>query len=296
MKTWMMGSKSITSRRALAVVAGAMVLAGCGASEGMHTRYILGGNPYIAGYDRDRARVAVVMVNQSNGAERTIQQLPTAYDAALLTLTNSSNLLTAPATKSIALAAPGSQSSGIFSALRPGSGYGLGVELRHSGTAVAEGSAANISLAAGELKVVTIVMGVLNQLEITTSGNNTVGNATDWLITKGDTVTFKTGFAANEGTVTNSPVQKMQIVLGSGLYTDGSNGRVIAEKTDGYDHFVWNTGAQTATFDPNHLTGSGTQRSSLKFRLLDSKGNLVGETTLSPVSVIDGAVIDLKLQ
>lgn len=233
---------------------------------------------------------------------RNTLALPAAYSAADLTLSNSNSLLAANQTKTIAIANGTAQATGVYTSLRPGSGYKLEAVVKNAGTRVAAGFVDGVTLIAGS-NTVTIILGIDGNIKIATGGSgagNTFGDATEWIIVKGDTYTFNTGFDSNEATKVNGQYinnLKMQVILGSAIYSPNTQ-PIIDEVTTNLNQYVFTTGtsvnpSSTPGYDKDKLTVAAG--SNIIFRL-KSGTQTVGESTLTPVRVIAGADINLVLQ
>lgn len=289
-----------SSKQALALIA--LVLAGCGTSPNLENGLSFlqpQGAASIATAPMTQSRLVVQVKDLRAPAQRRVQNLTgLTYDYANLTLANAT-LLTASKTSGVSMS--GSQKAQIYTGLRPGTGYGLDVVLRNGGSAgtrVGTGHA-DLTLAPGTNTAI-VVISQDGQLSFTTSvsGNILGDNATGWLIVKGDTVTLNTGFAATE-----TGVAHMDVGLSASLYgTATTVASITTTGGAGCDHYTWNTGllatANGATFDPAQLVGTstGTQHGTVTFTLYGATNNVIGRSTLSNVSVIDPASIDLQLQ
>ena len=258
----------------------------------------------IRGQDPTRGRLFISFVREGAEGDRQVARLPTAYASASVTLSSSSGLLTAPLTRAINLTTPATQSLTVFSKLRPGSGYGLDVNLFNGVASVAKGKRTGVTLSSG-INQVTVIMGVTGDIAITTSNTgNTIGDTTAWIIAKGDTVTFDTGFGSDEQTkyLSAHPGRSLvlKVSLGDGLTDDLTSpaavDTLLATASAPFQSFTWDTSVPTPHFDPALLTTTGTQASRIKFQIVDDLGAIVGESILQPVSVIGAASIDLALQ
>ena len=232
-----------------------------------------------------------------------------------MTLSNSASpsLLVSPLVRTVTFTATASPqvvtaASANFTRLRVGSDYGVNVSLYDGSTVVGSGRRTGISLLAG-VNVVSIIMSPNGDLAITGSGQgNTVGDSNGWFVTKGDTVTFDTGFSATEHTtyVADNPARTltMQILVNDGLADDltsataGTSETLVATASAPFDSFSWDTSVVSNTgFNPTtSLTDTGTQASQMVFRIVDDLGNVVGESILKPLSVGSAASLSLKLQ
>jgi hypothetical protein len=259
----------------------------------------------IRGQTREFARMLVTVVREPELPGFRTQKLPGAYTSADLVLSNTStSLLTANLSKALSIATGTTQATGVYTALRPGSGYKLTCTLKNNSTSVGSGYADSITLVAG-VNTVTIIIGVLGDIKISTSGNNNaVGDANEWIIVKGDTYTFDTGFDSNEKTKSTSPSSslKMKVILGSAIYDPNGDSsqtnRIVDEETDNFNTWQLITGTSAnSTAEPGYnkdeLTVAGG--SSITFRLASGSA-IVGESVLSPVRVIEGSSLNLQLQ
>ncbi|MEB3299516.1 MAG: hypothetical protein VKO21_08535 [Candidatus Sericytochromatia bacterium] len=292
------------------------LLASC-ASSTVATQVLVGKTrtATIAGYDRTHTRLFVNFIRQDAATERAIQKLPANYASASITLSNTAvpSLLASSLTRTVTFTTPTapevvSAASTTFTRLRVGSGYGVGVSFFNSGTLVGTGRRTGITLSAGP-NTISIIISPTGDLAITNSSQgNTVGDNTGWFITKGDTVTFNTGFANDEHTkyVADNPGRTltMRVLANDGLADDLTSGnvgtaeRLVATASAPFNSFTWDTSVVSNTgFNPaSDLTDSGTQASQLKFQIVDDLGAVVGESVLKPLSVGSAASLNLKLQ
>ncbi len=260
----------------------------------------------IKGQTKEFSRLMVSVIKEPVMPSFDVQKLPAAYTSAELVLSNTGNPspLSASSSKTLAISNGTTQATGVYTALRPGSNYKLACTLKNNTTSVGSGYADSITLQAG-VNTVTIIIGVLGDIKISTSGNNNaVGDATEWIIVKGDTYTFDTGFDSNEGTKTTSPSSnlKMQIILGSAIYDPNGDSsqpnRIIAETTSAFNTYQFVTGTSVNStsqpgYNKDELTVAGG--SSITFRLASGSA-IVGESVLSPVRVVEGSSLNLQLQ
>jgi hypothetical protein len=258
----------------------------------------------IRGQDPTRGRLFVTFRQDAGSGDRQLARLPSSYASASVTLSNQASLLANPLTRTLSLAAPASQSTAVFGRLRPGSGYALDVNLFDGAQSVATGKRTALTLSSG-INPVTVVMSETGEIAIATSHNgNTVGSVASWIIAKGDTVTFDTGFGPDElpRYQASNPGRNltMRVYLGDGQSDDlldpPAVDTLLATASAPFDTFTWNTGSPGASFDPANLTTTATQASRLKFQLVDDLGAIVGESILAPLSVVAAAAIDLELQ
>ncbi|MEB3204782.1 MAG: hypothetical protein VKP57_08780 [Candidatus Sericytochromatia bacterium] len=298
----------------IALLPAALLLASCAATT-VGTQVMMGKTrtASIVGYDPLHTRLFVTFAKRDGQGTRTVQQLPTSYASASVVLSNAA-LLASSLTRSITFASTNSSELVVanttsFTRLRTGSGYELNVSLQDGASAeVGRGRRTGITLTPGT-NTVSIIISPNGDLAITGSnqGNN-VGNNTGWFVTKGDTVTFDTGFASDEHTkfLTDNPgaTLSMQVLINDGAADDltqagsGASEQIVATVSAPFDSFVWDTSTTSNTgFNPTTgLTDTGSQASRMKFQIVDSNGNVLGESILSPLSVGGAAAIDLKLQ
>lgn len=265
----------------------------------------------IRGVDLTRTRLFVNLMQATPGSYRTVQKLPANYASASVTLSNAS-LLTGSLVRTVNFATTSSpqiiaSGSTSFTRLRTGPGYGVDISLFNAGSIVSTGRRSALTLVAGT-NVVNVIMSASGDIAITNSNQgNTVGTSGNWFITKGDTVTFDTGFASDEHTKylvgdNASRSLSMRVYIGDGASDDLTNpaaaDTLVATTSAPFDSFTWDTSAVTNLgFNPmTSLTETGTQQSRIKFQIVDDLGAVVGESILTPVSVGGAAAIDLKLQ
>ena len=258
----------------------------------------------IRGQDPTRGRLFVTFRQEGADGDRQVARLPVTYASASVTLSNSASLLVSSLNRTISLAAPATQSTAVFGKLRPGSGYALDVSLFDGAESVATGKRTAITLSSG-INPVTVVMSETGAIAIATSETgNTVGSPATWIIARGDTVTFDTGFGPDElpRYQTSNPGRTltMRVLLGDGqtddLVSPPAADTLLATASAPFHSFTWDTGNPGSIFDPANLTTTGTQASRLKFQLVDDRGAIVGESIMSPVSVVEASSIDLALQ
>ncbi|MEB3186203.1 MAG: hypothetical protein VKP72_02050 [bacterium] len=269
----------------------------------------------IVGYDPTMTRLFVNFFRGDAAARRAIQALPASFASASVTLSNAAtpSLLVSPLSRTVTFTATSSPQvvsagSANFTRLRVGTHYGVNVSLYDGSNVVASGRRTGIELVAG-VNTVSVIMSPNGDLAITGSNQgNTVGDSNGWFVTKGDTVTFDTGFSASEHTtyVADNPGRTltMQVLVNDGQIDDltsaiaGASETLVATASAPFDSFVWDTSAVSNTgFNPtSSLTDTGTQASQMIFRIVDDLGNVVGESILKPLSVGSAASLDLKLQ
>ncbi len=267
---------------------------GCTTPQAMNTNFAIRKQATMAGVDMQHSRLIVTIVREGLKSEdRAVQKMPGTYDNVDLTLSNTNSLLTANKTSAdIALASPATQKTTVFSALRPGSGYKLAAVLQDGAGTVGSGYADGITLIAGQTKVVTIVISVNGDITVSTNGGgngNTIGDATEWFVVKGDTVTLNTGFNNAE-----AGVDKMEVYINGELYATAN--KKIDEKTSSFASYTFASGTDIAgfTYVADDLTPS--TGNTVTFRLKDADGNTIGESVLNPLTVLDPAAITLQLQ
>ncbi len=268
----------------------------------MDTRFLAKKVAGIVGQSKDDSRLLVAVVREDALPAFHVQKLPSTYSGAEIVLSNANSLLTSSLSKTLTIASGTTQAIGVYSALRPGNGYALACSLKNGAAVVGSGRADSITLAAG-VNTVTIIIGVNGDIKVATSDtHNAVGDSGEWVVVKGDSITFNTGFDADEHTKATAPAGlEMQVILGNAIYDPtgpaGAN-RIVAEKTSGFDQYRFETGTSVAAasvpgYDKDKLVAAGN--SSVTFRLLSGTA-VVGESTLSPVRVIDPASLNLQLQ
>jgi len=230
-------------RRSTAFIATALALSACsqfvpGITE---ISYVSNKLASIRGQTKDFSRLLVSVVREPEVPVFKIQKLPAAYTSADLVLSNYGNpsLLSANLSKSLAIANGTTQATGVYAGLKPGDNYKLACTLKNNATAVGSGYADSITLRAG-VNLVTIIISVLGDIKVLTSENkNTFGDSGEWIIVKGDTYTFDTGFDADEKTKTTTPSGnlKMQVIFSSVIYNGGTAqpDRILAETTSAFN-------------------------------------------------------------
>ncbi|MEB3188420.1 MAG: hypothetical protein VKP72_13380 [bacterium] len=268
----------------------------------------------IVGQDPTMTRLFVNFF-RGDAARRTVQELPSNFASASVTLSNSAtpSLLAAPLVRTVTFAATASpqviaSGSANFTRLRVGSDYGLNVSLYDGSTVVGSGRRTGVKLDPG-INVVSIIMSPNGDLAITGSNQgNSVGDTTGWFVTKGDIVTFDTGFSATEHStyVADNPGRTltMRVLINDGQVDDltsasaGATETLVATASAPFDTFTWDTSTVSNTgFNPTTgLTDTGSQASQMVFRIVDDQGNVVGESVLKPLSVDSAASLGLKLQ
>lgn len=289
------------SRKFAAWTAGvlAMGIVGCGNQQfqQMGTTFTVKKQASIAGVDKQHARMIVTIVREGLSEDgRSVQKLPTSFDNVDLTLSNSNSLLTGNKTAAdVSVGPSATQATKVFSALRPGSGYKLAAVLQNGSTTVGSGYADGITLTAGQTKVVTIVISVNGDITVKDpDSKNESGDSTEWFVVKGDTITFTTGFNQTESPTTPA---KMEIYIEGDLYP-GAGAVKIDEKTSNWHEYTFVTGTDIGTspqtYEADDLNPSTGNK--VTFRLKDSDGNTIGESVLSPLTVLDPAAITLQLQ
>lgn len=262
-------------------------------------RFYAGGQPSIAGVAPNQSRLMFSILREVPDSYGVQAVTGLTYASASVTLRNTSTtVLPTPVTKAVTLDANHAAGS-VFSALRPGGGYSVSVSLRSAADAqVGSGVAEDLDLPAGGTKAVTIVIGRDGQVAVSSSDiGNGFGSAGAYVLTKGDTVVFNTGFAGNE-----SAVKTWSVILSPELYGTEAKIATFDATTTPFNTFTWPTGTSNATggfsFDHTKLTASpsGGQNGTLTFELYDATGKVVGRSTLSHVSMLLGSSISLQLQ
>jgi len=293
-----------------AMLAAALSASACTAIEPAVTQVNFLSNKLasIRGQTREFSRLMVTVIREEPMTPAfNVQKLPAAYTSADLVLSNTGNpsLLSANLGKTLNISTGTTQATGVYSGLRPGDNYKLTCTLKNNTTSVGSGYADSITLRAG-VNTVYIIISVTGDIKIGTSGNNnTFGDSNEWIIVKGDTYTFDTGFDSNEKTKSTSPSSslKMQIILSSVIYDPNASSpqvpsRIIAETTTDFNTYTFVTGTDAnktsnVGFDKDELTVA--TGGSITFRLASGSA-IVGESVLSPVRVIEGSTVNLQLQ
>lgn len=250
----------------------------------------------IAGIVPQQARVRFAIVRDRPLGLRPQAIAGLTISTASVTLTNANpGILAMPLTKNLSLDGHNMASS-VFSALRPAGGYALSVALRDANNVpIGSGVAEGLAFPAGVTSTVTIVIGQDNQVAISASSvGNDFGTAGAYVISRGDTLLLKTGFAGTE-----TAVSSWSVILSSSLYRGSGAIASFPGSTD-FSSIIWATGTANNSggwhYDPNLLTVTGTPSGTIKFELYDATNKVIGRSTLSNVSILDGAGLNVQLQ
>ncbi|MGE5707480.1 MAG: hypothetical protein ACM3YO_04035 [Bacteroidota bacterium] len=261
-------------------------------------RFYEGGQPSIAGIAPYQSRLLFSIVREGVPARQTQAVAGLAYASASITLSNdSAAVLPAPLAKSVNFDGSHAASS-VFTALRPGGGYNVRVALLdNTNQQVGSGVGENIALPAGQTTAVTIVIGRDGDVRVSSSQvGNSFGTTGSYVLTKGDTVVLNTGFSGTE-----AAVQSWAVFLSPELTNTAVKTRIASfPATTPFSTFTWPTGTENTnagwSYLSNLLTTTGAQNGTITFELYDAADKVVGRSTLTGVSAVAGANMDLQLQ
>ncbi len=280
----------------------ALSLTACAPSGGLApVRFLDAGEARLLGVMSDQARVLVSVQDERKAAYRV--QAGGSHSVRL-TLSNAAQGINPGKTdarfvKDFDLTAQ-DQTLTAFNALRPETGYELGVEWRDGATLMGSGRAADIALTAGQTTMVNVVINQHGNIALAYSN---VGNPlADKLVVLGDTVRFGTGFSGISSSAV-ALVKTFKVTLGPELFADNQP-RVMTKSVtqlSDFSQFDWNT----AVTDLSATWGAGADSLNYKalntptntnvtFQLLDTNGKLIGESEIS-IKAVSGAGLGVNL-
>jgi len=267
-----------------------VLLVGCTVPSISQTRMFVSGTPSIKGVITDQARMMISVTREK--AAYSVQVPVASFDNIDFTLSNPT-LLSQDLTANKPMSGSGT-SNQVFTALRPGPGYSLDLELKLGTARAGMSHVSPIQLIAGETNHVTVVVGIDGRIDVTqSSAKNHTGTAGAWIIAKGDTIALDTGFGTlNSTQITNAKAETLRVKLSPELYADGAV--VVSESIPAnFDQFTWNTATSTATYDPTKLmlNVAGT----ITFEILDEHGAIIGRSELRNVTIQQGQGVDIEI-